>query len=52
MPSTERKRTVNFNLNSPPGSRSKSRMYLKMEDMIENIKKYNEDFKGTRIPKF
>lgn len=30
----------------------KSPLYIRMETMIENVKKYQEDFKGLRVPIF
>ena len=30
----------------------KSPLYIRMETMIENVKKYQEDFKGQRVPIF
>ena len=41
-----------FTFNKEIESGFKSAIYLKMETMIDNIKKYRDDFKGNRIPKF
>ena len=41
-----------YHFNEEIESGFKSAIYLKMETMIENIKKYRNDFKGTRIRKF
>ncbi len=30
----------------------KSPIYLKLENMMENIKKYQEDFQGSRVPAY
>jgi len=44
------KNGISFNKEIESGF--KSAIYLKMETMIDNIKRYRDDFKGNRIPKF
>ena len=41
---------VKFQFNDNIAEGFKSSVFLKMESMIEKVKLYHEDFKGTRIP--
>ena len=43
-------RKIQFNEEIQKGF--KSPIYLNLESMIENVKKYQEDFKGHRKPKY
>ena len=43
---------MGFRFNDDIEKGFKSQIYLVMENMIENVKKYQDDFKGGRIPTF
>lgn len=40
----------NMHLSNGRETKFKSKVYLTMETMIENVKRYQQDFKGSRKP--